>query len=496
MQASSDNTGLRSAVSQRAWLWWQLPPLTRLYIAAPPAAATVAIAVMAWRTAWDPDDLAKFLLLLFCGTVSVISTPRIMYSGTGLNRDFSCVWILPAAILLPPIYAALMPIPLLMTMRLIVRRGIWHRTVFIIAATSLGYTAASYAFRLAPASFADGHIGPGPRAFTWALGVAACEFIAGMTRRLLILASVKIADRRARLWKAECDAEALQGIFVEIDLGVLITLAVALSPALVLLAVPTMLLVRRFLVHPLLVAQSRVDAKTGLLNVATWEKEAEAAMSRAARAGDAVSLALVDIDHFKAVNDTYGHLAGDRALKAVADALTSQLRDCDRAGRFGGEEFVLLLSRAAEDEACRIAERLRRHICQLAVPVSDSPGAACVRLTVSIGVTAMETGRRRELTDMLAAADSALYGAKRAGRNKVTTARRGCIDAPDGISRHPIGRVNTAGVSRGDDPFGIDPQCFPGDTPGPPYPPMRLRRGGAADEVPGGRPPRDAPSTR
>jgi diguanylate cyclase (GGDEF)-like protein len=309
-------------------------------------------------------------------------------------------------------------------MRLIVRRGIWHRTVFIIAATSLGYTAASYAFRLAPASFADGHIGPGPRAFTWALGVAACELIAGMTRRLLILASVKIADRRVRLWKVECDAEALQGIFVEIDLGVLITLAVALSPALVLLAVPTVLLARRFLVHPLLVAQSRVDAKTGLLNASTWEKEAEAEMSRAVRTGSAVSLALVDIDHFKAVNDTHGHLVGDRALKAVADALTSQLRDCDRAGRFGGEEFVLLLSRAAQDEACRIAERLRRYICQMAVPVSDSPGAACVRLSVSIGVTAMEAGRRRELRDMLAAADSALYEAKQAGRNKVATARR------------------------------------------------------------------------
>ena len=157
----------------------------------------------------------------------------------------------------------------------------------------------------------------------------------------------------------EWDREALQGLFVEIDLGVLITLAVALSPALVLIALPTVLLVRRYLVHPLLLAQSRVDAKTGLLNVATWESEAEAELSRAVRNRDPLPLILVDIDHFKVVNDTYGHLAGDRVLKSIAETLTSQSRDYDRAGRFGGEEFVLLLAQTTEHDACKIAERLR-----------------------------------------------------------------------------------------------------------------------------------------
>jgi diguanylate cyclase (GGDEF)-like protein len=178
------------------------------------------------------------------------------------------------------------------------------------------------------------------------------------------------------------------------------------------------------MVHPHLVAQSRVDAKTGLLNVSTWEKEAGSELSRSIRMGSPMALALVDIDHFKRVNDTHGHLAGDRVLKALADTLTGQLRDYDKAGRFGGEEFVLLLSQATEDDACRIAERLRSYVAGMEVPVSDSPSAERLRITISIGVTAMNAGHVRELSDMMSAADSAMYEAKQSGRNRVAVARQ------------------------------------------------------------------------
>jgi diguanylate cyclase (GGDEF)-like protein len=115
---------------------------------------------------------------------------------------------------------------------------------------------------------------------------------------------------------------------------------------------------------------------------------------------------------------------GDRVLRAVSDTIKGQSRDYDKAGRFGGEEFVLLLAQADEGDACRIAERLRSHIGDLVVPVDDGPGAPVVQVTVSIGVSAMERGTSRELTDLLAAADSALYRAKQAGRNRV------CVSAP------------------------------------------------------------------
>ena len=198
----------------------------------------------------------------------------------------------------------------------------------------------------------------------------------------------------------------------------LITVVVAVNPVLAVFAVPTVLLVRRFMMHAQLLAQARVDTKTGLLNSSTWELEATAEINRAVRTGSPLALALVDIDHFKVVNDTYGHLVGDKALRAVTDALSSQLRSYDLAGRFGGEEFAVLLPQAREVDALAVAERLRRHIAGMSIPVNDnSPTGPCVRLTISVGVAALD-GVSRELTDLLAAADAALYHAKETGRNK------------------------------------------------------------------------------
>jgi diguanylate cyclase (GGDEF)-like protein len=186
---------------------------------------------------------------------------------------------------------------------------------------------------------------------------------------------------------------------------------------LALFAVPMWLMVRRFMMHDMLLAQSRLDSKTGLLNVSTWEREAEVEINRAVRTSSPLALALIDIDHFKAVNDTHGHLAGDKAIRAVTDALRTQLRSYDLAGRFGGEEFVILLPQTREEDAINVAERLRAHIAGLTIPVSDDESAACIKLTISVGVAALD-GVSRELTDMMAAADAALYYAKETGRNR------------------------------------------------------------------------------
>ncbi len=422
MQATSLTGRLRRSASVRDWAWWQLPLLMRCYVAAVPLAAVAVICVAAANTGWHWLDVMKFLLLVACGMISVGSTPKILYTVGGLTADFSQIWVLPIAIVLPPVYAALAPIAFLATLQVWVHRGVVYRRVFSAASISLSYALASLAFRLFPAAFAGSVVGSGVHAFTWGLAATACEVIGGRGQVLLIAGAVKLSDPRTRVWGMNWSPSALEALFVEIDLAVLITLAVALSPALVLLALPTVLLVRRFLVHPVLVAQSRVDSKTGLLNVSTWEREADMELSRAVRTRSAVAVAIADIDHFKRVNDTYGHLVGDRVLKSVSDALRGQLRDYDRAGRFGGEEFVLLLAQSDEGDACRIADRLRAHIGDLAVPIDDRPEAPCVQVTVSIGVSAMENGDARELTDLLTAADSALYRAKQTGRNRVCAA--------------------------------------------------------------------------
>ncbi len=418
MEASSVTRHPLKYAVVRDWAWWQLPLVLRSYVGAVPLAALALTAFATSQTVWTGADLMKFLLLLVCGMVSVAATPRVAYLKSGMTRDFLTAWVLPVAILLPPVYAMLTPIPLQVLTQWRVHKGVVYRRVFTAGAISLAYGGASLLFRAFPASFAGGPIGAGTHALTWALAVAACEMAGGGGHKFLIMGAIKLSDPTVRLAELELNQEALQADFAEFDLSVLITIVVAVNPVLAVVAVPTVLLARRFIMHAQLLAQSRIDTKTGLLNASTWEREAAAEIARAVRMHIPLAVALVDIDHFKMVNDTYGHLIGDKALRAVTDALRSQLRGYDLAGRFGGEEFVVLLPQAREADALNVAERLRTHIAGLSIPVDDGDeSAGFVRLTISVGVASLD-GESRELTDMLAAADAALYHAKETGRNK------------------------------------------------------------------------------
>ena len=417
MEASSVTRRPFGYADVRDWAWWQLPPALRSYVGAVVAAAFVMIAYAASQTIWTASDLLTFLLLLACGAISVVATPRIAYLQAGIARDFLTAWVLPVAIVLPPVYAMLTPIPLQVLTQWRVHKGVVYRRVFTAGAISLTYGAASLLFRQFPASFA-GQIGSGSHALTWAIAVAICELVGGFGHKFLIMGAIKLSDSAVRLADLALNREALLADFAEFDLSLLVTVVVAVNPVLAIAGVPTVLLARRFIMHAQLLAQTRIDTKTGLLNASTWEREAATEIARSVRMRIPMAVALVDIDHFKVVNDTYGHLVGDKALRAVTDALRSQLRGYDRAGRFGGEEFVVLLPQAREQDALNVAERLRSHIAGLSIPVDDEDeSAGCVRLTISVGVASLD-GESRELTDLLAAADAALYHAKETGRNK------------------------------------------------------------------------------
>jgi diguanylate cyclase (GGDEF)-like protein len=418
MEASSVTRRLLAAADVRNWAWWRLPWLLRAYVGIVPATWLVLVGYAASQTTWHLADLEKFLLLLGCGLISVAATPRTAYTQGALVRDFITVWVLPVAILLPPVYAMVAPIPLLVLTQWRIHRGVIYRRAFTATAMGLAYGAASLVFHAVPASIAGPSIGTGVHVLTWTLVVAACEILGGRGHNGIIMLAVKLSDPTIKLADQELSREALQADFAEFDLGVLITVVVAVNPVLAVFAVPTVLLARRFIMHAQLLAQSRIDTKTGLLNASTWEREATVEIARAVRTGSPLAIALLDIDHFKVVNDTHGHLAGDKALRAVTDALRSQLRSYDLAGRFGGEEFVVLLPQAREVDAINVAERLRAHIAALSIPVGhDAESGPSIKLTISVGVAALD-GASRELTDMLAAADAAMYYAKETGRNR------------------------------------------------------------------------------
>src|ERR1700678_182781 len=406
MRASSVTRRLLACAVVRDWAWWQLPALLRTYVGIVPAAALAAIGVAASQTSWRADDLVKFLLLLGCGMISVAATPRIAYGQGAIVRDFLTVWVLPVAILLPPFYAMVTPIPLLILTQWRMHRGVVYRRVFTAAAIGLTYGAASLLFRAFPASFAGGALGTGWHALTWTAAVATCEITGEVGHNVLLATAIRLSDPTARVRDLVWNREALQADLAEIDLRLLITVVVAVDPALAVFAVPTVLLARRFMMHDQLLAKSRIDAKTGLLNAATWESEAVAEISRAMRTRSPLSVALIDIDHFKAVNDTHGHLVGDKVLRALGDTFRELLREYDQAGRFGGEEFVILLPQAGEADAMSIAERLRLRVAAMSVPIDDNARPElCVSVTVSIGVAALDASGG-QVTDLLAAADA------------------------------------------------------------------------------------------
>jgi len=174
MEASSVTRRIAARANVRDWAWWQLPVLLRVYVASVPLAALVLTGYAASQTDWRSADLVKYLLLFACALVSVAATPRIAYSQGALVRDFVTVWVLPVAILLPPMYAMVLPIPLYVLTQWRVHRGVVYRRVFTAAAIGLAYGAASVLFHAFPASFAGGTIGTGMHALTWAVAVAVC----------------------------------------------------------------------------------------------------------------------------------------------------------------------------------------------------------------------------------------------------------------------------------------------------------------------------------
>jgi diguanylate cyclase (GGDEF)-like protein len=185
---------------------------------------------------------------------------------------------------------------------------------------------------------------------------------------------------------------------------------------------PTVLILMVLLQRSSLVSQLEVaaatDTKTGLLNAAAWQELAQRELLRAQREGTPCAVLLMDLDHFKRVNDTMGHLAGDTALRAIGDALKRELRGYDAVARFGGEEFVIFLDDLGLDEALHVAERTLSRVRSLVISHAPSSGGDKIAITASIGL-ATYPQHGAQLKDLLEQADSALYIAKRAGRDRV-----------------------------------------------------------------------------
>jgi diguanylate cyclase (GGDEF)-like protein len=401
----------------REWPLWQLPGWLSALVLAVVAADTAAIATAAAVTQVHVADLRLFAVLLGC---SLITTRRVRGTGdlSTLMKDMNGVWELPVALLLPPLYGLLAPIPrFVLAQRR--HRLTTHRRVYSACSLGLSYAATSLVFHAFTPVLASPALSPQVRGIAWCGCAIACGALQAVTNYALVLTAVTARNPAMSLRAVLFSRESFYVDGAELPVGVMIAYAVSAGPLMALFALPFVPLLQRSLLHSQLAAAARTDSKTGLLNAAAWQAEARLMLGRAARAGEPAALAVIDIDHFKAVNDSRGHLAGDAVLAAVATAMRCLFRDGDICGRVGGDEFAVLFPLTAPHDGLLAAERLCGHIAGTAIGVPG--GAGPVRVTLSIGVCPLDA-RHGDLDSLLAAADTALYAAKESGRNAVRTA--------------------------------------------------------------------------
>jgi diguanylate cyclase (GGDEF)-like protein len=409
----------RSARSVRCWQVWTLPRPLRAFILSITTFAFIVACLTAARTRWQLSDVVIFAGLLACGVIAIESTRNVREVQGTVGRDLQTVWYLAIAITLPPAYALLAPLPLTAYRLWRVRRAFVYRRVFSNATISLAYGGASFVFHSIPDSVAGHSPGTASHALTWTGIVAGCGALAWIVNNGLILRAIKIDDPQARIRDMFGNREAITSDLIELSLAVSLSLVVSVSSLLMTLALPSVILYRRYLMNAQLVAQARIDAKTGLLNAGTWQREAEVELLRALRARTPLALAMVDIDHFKDVNSMAGQMVQDQLIRDIAGMLRDQLPSQDLIGRFGNEEFAILLPQTSRDEAQRISERLRDYIAAEPIAIeSGSQEGFVFRLTVSIGVAVLNESRRA-LAELIGAADTALGQAKSTGWSKV-----------------------------------------------------------------------------
>jgi diguanylate cyclase (GGDEF)-like protein len=347
--------------------------------------------------------------------------------------DLSSVWAFAAAALLPSVIAAFAAIAIYAHLyrRAWRRSGVPpYRALFSMATVVLAVQAAAAVTDLVPQD----------ELFLSMAGlgiVVLAVFAYAAVNMVLVVAVIVLTGPNRDLATFlqvlfRFDEAVLE--FATLSMGALAAGAMAaLGPAYALLVLPPLIVLHRTVLVRQLEEEASVDGKTGLLNAAAWHNRAGRALRRAEREGGHATALVLDLDHFKLVNDRYGHLVGDEVLAAVAEAVREEVREGDVVGRFGGEEFVVLLPGVVGEDgraaAAAVAERIRKRIGALRI---DVPGVLTPvevnHLTVSIGgATYPRDGA--DLGELLEVADTAMYAAKRAGRN---TIRMGMHAVPNG----------------------------------------------------------------
>lgn len=421
---------------------WRVPDASlgsRIYMIGLPMLWLFVAGYLVKDIFYSSSDALLAGLLMTATALSVEIARRVGQPVGMIVQDLLSMWWLPIAVLLPPLYVLLAPAPIVALTQWRVRPSPLRSPMLLVASIGLAYAAAALGFQVVLSIQTEPP--PGSGLLRWSLAVGAAGVLGAAVNSSLLAVADRGTEPHPRWHDSLWDPENLCLGTVKSCVGLTIAIVVGLEPMLIVFAVPPVLLMQRGLLHAQLRASALFDSKTGLLNTSSWEQEATRTLLELRRRSQPAAVLLIDVDHFKRVNDSYGHLAGDQVLRAVADALSSGVREGDVLGRFGGEEFVALLPAADAQETALVAERLRDYVARLVVTLRNGEA---VRVTVSIGVAAAQGGHP-SVADLLVAADCAMYLAKAAGRNTVVL--------PDADARLRPPRESRVNVSADKRPF-------------------------------------------
>jgi diguanylate cyclase (GGDEF)-like protein len=331
------------------------------------------------------------------------------------HTDMTSVWTFAAAIVLAP--SLTLPLVVLIQVHtwyryVKARGGIPYRTAFTGASIWIACVAARSVMDL------FGARGALPMGVGAVIAVVCAMVVYSLMNTGLIYTAVCIGSRPASpppfltMWQDNLLELAT------LCLAALTALALLFEPWMTVLVIPAMVIMQRSVLSKELQEAATMDAKTGLLNALAWQQAAIAELERSARNDKQAAMLIIDMDNFKLINDTYGHLVGDSVLKAVADVLTDELRGYDVIGRFGGEEFVALLADVSPLQALDISDRILQRVRDLRVPTRDPDKPMVTGMSASIGMSGYPQ-QASQVDDLLHIADAALYTAKREGRDRV-----------------------------------------------------------------------------
>lgn len=401
------------------WQLWSIRRPAQLLIIGVELIALAGLVLASQNFTWSGWAIARWLLVVVLSLAHAELSARVerlrRYLTVGVHVTMTSVWAFTAVLALPTFYAATL-VAVLFVFLSWQRRGqrsmLAHREVYNAAVAVLASLAASEAHHWI---LHRGVTLPSGGTASIAAFVALVVYFG--VNSMVVLTTIYLAVGPVPLKELLPDREELALEVGTLVLGLFLAQALIWTPWLVPLVLILLVLLQRSSLVAQLEVAAATDTKTGLLNASAWQELAQRELVRSQHTESPCALMLLDLDHFKRVNDTLGHLAGDAALRAIGDALKRELRGYDAVARFGGEEFVVLLNDLNLDDARLVAERTLGRIRALEIygPADDT---AEVRLTASIGLAA-HPQHGQHLTDLLEAADIALYAAKRAGRDQV-----------------------------------------------------------------------------